>query len=130
MIRHANIFVNVVLPMSVGVKEALTPEVMKHYRGPMATPADRSASAALPRHILAAGPWLDEIWRQRDRFTEKPTLVIWGQSDIAFREKELDVWRAALRNGTFRSYKSVGHLVAEEIPDLTIGHIRDFLAAS
>nr|WP_294543318.1 alpha/beta fold hydrolase [uncultured Rhodopila sp.] len=127
LIRHGNIFVNFVLPGSVGVKKALTPCVMKHYRGPMATPADRSASAALPRHIMAAGPWLDEIWRQRDRFADKPALVIWGGSDIAFRLKEFDVWKAALRHGTFHYHKSVGHLVAEEIPDVSTGHIRDFL---
>jgi haloalkane dehalogenase len=127
LIRYANIFVNVVLPKSVAVKGVLTPDVMKHYRGPMATPADRSASAALPRYILAAGAWLDEIWRKRGKFAEKPALVIWGGSDIAFREKEFDVWKAALKNGTFHFHKDVGHLVAEEIPDVAIAHIRNFL---
>jgi haloalkane dehalogenase len=129
LIRYANIFVNVVLPRSVAVKAALTPDVMKHYRGPMATPTDRTASAALPGYILAGGPWLYEIWRHRDRFAEKPALVIWGGSDIAFREKEFEVWKATLTNGTFHFHRNVGHLVAEEIPDASIGHIRDFLTA-
>ncbi len=130
LIRHFNIFVNVVMPMAVGVKEVMTKEVMDHYRGPFGRAQDRGASAALPRYILAARPWLESIWRQREAFAGKPALVVWGGADIAFREKEYKVWKAALRNGTFHFYKNVGHMIAEEIPAVAAGHIRAFLAHS
>ena len=98
----ANGFVNVVLPMSFGDKSILTPEVMNHYRGPLATVADRQrerrpavlhpGSASLAGRNLASDV---------QTFADKPALVIWGGADIAFREKEFNVWKEAMRNGTF-----------------------------
>ena len=127
-IRCFNVFVNVVLPMSVGDKSVLTPEVMRHYQGPFERVEDRLGQAILPQHILAARSWLGDIWRRRGAFADKPALIVWGGSDIAFRDKELAVWREALGDATVHLHETVGHLVAEEIPDRVVAHMQAFLA--
>jgi haloalkane dehalogenase len=127
-IRYFNLFVNVVFPMAIGVKEAMTREVMDHYRGPLEKIEDRHAHANFPYYVLAARSWLEEIWSQREKIADKPALIIWGGADIAFREKEMNVWKQTLRNATAYCYKQAGHMVAEEIPDTVIGHMREFLA--
>lgn len=55
LIRHHNIFVNRVMPMAVGDRTVLTPEVMAHYRNALPSPAARAANAALPGYIVDAG---------------------------------------------------------------------------
>ena len=98
LIKRFNFFVNKVLPMAFGNKAILTTKVMEHYRQAQPSPQDRAACAALPGHIINATKWLREIWDDRDKFQNKPTLILWGLKDIAFRKKELDCWRAELTN--------------------------------
>ena len=58
LIKRHNFFVNKVLPMAVAQKDALTPDVMTHYRNAQPTPEARSACAAFPGHIVGATDWL------------------------------------------------------------------------
>ncbi len=128
LIRHRNIFVNRVMPMAVGDRGILTPEVMAHYRNAQPTPAARAANAALPGYITGAGDWLRSIWDDRAAFADKPALLLWGLKDIAFRRKELDRWTSALPNREVHEFEDCGHFLAEEAPDRVVSALRAFLA--
>ena len=80
----------------MGDKQILTPEVMSHYRNAQPTPEARAANAALPGYIVGASEWLQSIWGDRDTFVDKPSLILWGAKDIAFRTKELERWKSEL----------------------------------
>ena len=105
LLRHHNIFVNGVMPRAVGDRSVLTPEIMAHYRGAQASPAARAASAALPGYIVGPSDWLRSIWQDRDAFADKPALILWGLKDIAFRRKELERWKSALRDVALREFE-------------------------
>ena len=96
------------MPRAVGDRSVLTPEIMAHYRGAQPSPAARAASAALPGYIVGASEWLREIWEDR-AFADKPALVLWGLKDIAFRRKELERWRSALREVEVREFEDCKH---------------------
>ena len=127
LIRNRNFFVEKVMPSATGNKAALTPAVMDHYRGPFPEPRDRKASWCFPRQITAAYDWLDGLWSRRDLFRQKPFLVLWGEKDIAFRMKELNVWRGVLTNAEVHTFPTIGHYVAEEAPLEVLPLIRAFL---
>lgn len=127
LIRRRNYFVEGVMPRAMAVKSALTPEVMQHYRLAQPSPGDRAACAALPGHIIRASQWLGDIWEDRSRFADKPTLIFWGLRDIAFRRKELNRWRASLDYTEVHDYDDVGHFAAEEAPDRVVAALRDFM---
>ena len=114
LLKRRNVFVNVLMPIAVGDKSVLTPEVMAHYSNALPSPAARAAMAALPGHIVGASNWLDEIWRERAAFADKPTLIAWGHRDIAFRKKELDRWKSELSNVEVHEFADCGHYLAEE----------------
>ena len=126
LIKRRNFFVNGVMPRAVGVKSALTAEVMDHYRNAQ-PPGGRHASAALPGHIVGAGSWLRSIWDARAAFRDKPALILWGLKDIAFRRKELERWRAELSNPETHTFDDVGHFVAEEAPERVAPLLREFV---
>ncbi len=128
LIRHRNMFVNMVMPKAVGDRRILTPEVMAHYRNAQPSPAARAASAALPGYIAGASDWLGSIWDDRAAFADKPALLLWGFRDIAFRRKELERWKSALPNRELHEFQDCGHFLAEEAPDRVVSALRAFMA--
>lgn len=126
-IRWFNSPISWILPMSVGVRPALTPQVLTHYRSPFNQPSDRTAVVTLYKEMAEGQAWLNRIWEQRESFVEKPSLVIWGGADIIFRRKELAIWARTLRQATIHFHPDVGQLPADEIPDLVLTQMRYFL---
>lgn len=128
LIRHRNFFVNRVMPKAVGNKAVLAPEIMAHYRMAMPTPDARSASAALPGHIVGATDWLRSIWSERAAFVNYPALIFWGLEDIAFRKKELDRWKSELSDAESHELQGCGHFLAEEAPEKLVEALHAFMS--
>lgn len=128
LIRHRNFFVNRVMPKAVGNKAVLAPEIMAHYRMAMPTPDARSASAALPGHIVGATDWLRSIWSERAAFVNHPALIFWGLKDIAFRKKELDRWKSELSDAESHELQGCGHFLAEEAPEKLVEALHAFMS--
>ena len=118
------------MPRAVGDRSVLTPEIMAHYRGAQPSPAARAASAALPGYIVGASDWLRSIWEGRAAFADKPALILWGLKDIAFRRKELERWKLALRDVEVREFADCGHFLAEEAPGRVVEVLRGFMGGS
>ena len=125
--QRFNFFVNHVMLRAVGDRSVLTPEVMRHYRQAQPDPESRRACADFPGYILGASHWLDSIWSARHSFIDKPSLVLWGHKDIAFRQQELGVWESELTNIETRNFSQCGHFLAEECPDSVSQSIAEFM---
>ena len=102
------------MPRAVDDRSVLTPGIMAHYRRAQPSPAARAASAALPGYIVGESDWLRSIWQDRAAFADKPALILWGLKDIAFRRKELERWKSALRDVEIHEFEDCGHFLAEE----------------
>jgi haloalkane dehalogenase len=70
----------------------------------------------LPKQIVAATPWLSQIWYDIRTLEGKPNLIVWGMKDIAFRQKELKRWERTFPEARSISLSSVGRYVREESP--------------
>ena len=127
LIKRFNFFVNKVMPKAMGNKDVLTPELMQHYRNAQPTPASRSASAALPGAIVGETDWLRSIWDDRATFANLPMLILWGLKDIAFRRKELELWKSEMANFKACEFEDLGHFLAEEAPDRILPLISTFM---
>ena len=127
LIKRRNFFVKGVMPKAVGNKQALTAEVLEHYRNAQPSAAARAANAALPGHIVGATRWLREIWEERATFSTKPALVLWGSKDIAFRVKERDRWCSELADCEVHEFADCGHFLAEEAPERILPLLQAFM---
>ncbi len=116
LLQQHNIFVNGVMPRAVRDRSVLTPEIMAHYRGAQPSAVARTASAALPGYIVGAIDWLRSTSEDRAAFADKLALILWGLKDIAFRRKELERWKSALRDVEVHEFEDRGHFLAEEAP--------------
>ena len=127
LLKRHNFFVNRLMPMAVGDRSVLTPEIMAHYRNALPSPNTRAAMAAFPGHIIGASDWLEAIWGKRAAFADKPTLIAWGHRDIAFRRKELDRWKSELSNVEVHEFADCGHYLAEEAAEPLASALRAFM---
>ena len=86
-ILERNFFVERFVPM--GVVRRLDEEEMEHYRAVQPTPAHRVGVAALPRQLVAARPWLEDLAATVPAaLGGKKTLITWPMRDSAFPAKQ------------------------------------------
>ena len=57
---------------------------------------------------MVARGWLRAIWGDRAAFADKRALILWGLKNTAFRRKELERWRSALRDVEVQSWRTAG----------------------
>ncbi|NWJ95338.1 MAG: alpha/beta fold hydrolase [Chloroflexi bacterium] len=114
LIKKFNFFARTFIWVVYGNKAKLTPEIRRHYIEPLKIPAERKGTWVFPKQIISSGKWLGELWSQIDMITAKPTLILWGLRDIAFRKKELERWKGVLHNYTVHTFANVGHYPQEE----------------
>ncbi len=114
-IRNFNAFVNVMVP--AGVKRGrVPPATMAAYRAPLATPEARMPTWVFPRAIRSSRDFLAECERALGSLAAKPTLIVWGAEDFAFRIQERERFERALPDHRTVILEGVGHFVWEDAP--------------
>ena len=112
--RHLNVPVKALMPKVVGDRRVLTPEIVRHYAAPLASPDERMGAWGCARALLHAGPWYDWLWSQRGRLREKPMLLLWGMKDPTFGVRYLERWRSEFPEAEVHTFTASGHFVPEE----------------
>lgn len=100
-----------------GVVTKLPPEAWRMYFLPFEERRARRPTSVFPRQLLAAKPFLQDLENGLPAISKKPALILWGDSDFAFKERE----RSRFQN-TFHDHKSLdligaGHFLQEDAPD-------------
>ncbi|MBI3794028.1 MAG: alpha/beta fold hydrolase [Nitrospinae bacterium] len=116
LIRRLNFFVGVIL-----VKNAMphnfTLEEIAMYRGPFPTPKSRDPLAIFPKQILEARAYLAEVEKGLSSLSSRPALLVWGDKDVAFREKELNRWQSIFPAAKTVMLTGAGHYIQEAVPE-------------
>jgi haloalkane dehalogenase len=125
-IRNANAFVNLMIP--AGTVRKLSRAEMKAYRAPFPNRAARKPTEIFPRELLESRDLLYDLERELPAMSKTPTLFVWGEQDIAFRDKELRRFKLAFPNHTVVRLPDAGHYIQEDSPARIAQAISDFLA--
>lgn len=120
LIRNFNFFGKVVIKQCIVDKKNFNPTIYQHLE----TKKDRKGCWTFPKQIIDSSDWLDSLWQKRSRLNEIPKTLIWGMKDIAFREKEFNVWNNELTNTTVIKLENVGHYPHEEATELFIKELK------
>ncbi len=114
LILNFNAFVNLLVPS--GISRRLSPAEMRAYRDPFPTRASRLPTAIFPREILHSREYLAEVESGLGRLSHKPTLILWGDGDTAFRDRERERFEMLFPNHRTRILRGAKHFVQEEAP--------------
>lgn len=114
-IRHLNAFVNVMIPLGTR-RRKLRPDEMAAYRRPLDTAARREATHVLPREIVASSAFHARVERGLAALAGKPTLICWGEADLAFRERERLRFERSFPGARTVLLPGAGHFIQEDAP--------------
>lgn len=100
-----------------GVVNKLTPDVWNMYLAPFNDRRMRHPTHIFPKQLVAAAPFLQELEIGLPTIKDKPALILWGDSDFAFKENERDRFRTAFPNHRDIDLIGAGHFIQEDAPD-------------
>lgn len=115
LIRRLNLFVNIIIPAGHRRRRPSAAE-MAHYRAALSTRERRHASAVLPQAITTSRRFLQGVADQLVVVEALPSLILWADADIAFRDAERRRWQERLTNHTDVTLHGVGHYPQSDAP--------------
>ena len=110
-----NFFPRFFVPMAMKRKPPRSVRAM--YRAPFPDTESRQAHAILPGEILKSHDFLRSIEQRISAFADLPTLIVWPDGDMGFKERHLKRWLERFSNTTLVRLEGVGHYIQEEAPD-------------
>jgi haloalkane dehalogenase len=128
--REFNFFVKSFMFVVYGDKSRLTPEIHEQYIRPFVNRDERKGMWVFPKQIVDSSAWLASLWSNIGLLREKNVQLAWGMKDIAFREKELNIWNRVFTGAGIIRFSDAGHYVAEEKPSELADAIRNLVSGS
>lgn len=129
LIKRFNFFVKVFMKKIVYNSSVLTPEIMRNYLTVTQDPDRRKGMYILPKAIISESEWLSTLENSiKEKLSHIPSLILWGEHDVAFREKELKHWESLFPERRLKTLKYAGHFPEEETPKEVIDEIKQFLS--
>lgn len=120
LIKNFNFFGTVIIKQCVADKKNFHPGIYRHLE----KRNDRKGSWTFPKQIIASSDWLDSLWQKRHNLNTIPKTIIWGMKDIAFREKELNVWINEFNDARVLKLDNAGHYPHDEASELFIQELK------
>jgi pimeloyl-ACP methyl ester carboxylesterase len=114
------------LRSSARSRDTFPPETMAIYRAQAARPGAATAMLAWYRAAIRGG-W-DRLLEGTDAIIDVPTLIIWGEDDIALDRITLDGTERYVSDLTIRFLPGISHWVQQEAPVAVNDMIAHFLA--
>lgn len=126
LVRRLNLLVNAFIPTGHRRRK---PTEMSHYRRALDTPERRHASAVLPGRILASRAFFVEVEAGLADLAHLPTLIVWGDADIAFRTQERERLEVVFPDHKTVIVEGAGTYVESDAPEEFVAAIRDWAAS-
>ena len=113
-----------ILKMAYYDPKKITAEQIAAYAAPIASPGGKHALLETGKQIIP--PNIDELTARYKDITV-PTLIIWGRQDKIISPEVADLLDQALPNSTLKWIDQCGHVPQEEMPEVTVPLVLDFL---
>lgn len=111
------------LQQSVVNPTTFTEADLQRYRAAAAQPGALTAMINYYRANLLQSPWMQRDWQP----LQVPTLLIWGEQDVALGKELAEGTDAYVQDLTLRYIPDAGHWVHQEKPALVNQFMREFL---
>jgi haloalkane dehalogenase len=114
-------------------RRPMSAEVLDAYLAPYASWADRIGLLRFPQDVplVASDPsfhLVSEIEAGLAQFRQTPAMICWGERDVVFPPRVLEIWREHWPHAEVHCFPDCGHWVLEDAPDEIAARVRAFLA--
>jgi haloalkane dehalogenase len=113
-------------------RRPLPAEVLDAYLAPYTSWADRIALLRFPQDVPlqpsdASYSLVSAIEASLVQFRQIPAVICWGERDVVFPLRVLDIWRDHWPQAAVHRFPDCGHWVLEDAPDEIAACVRAFL---
>ena len=109
-----------------GLAQETPREVLDLYFAPWREPARRAPAAIGPKQLIAATYYLKEVEANLPKIADRPTLIVWGAKDFAFRERERKRFEAAFPDHRTILFDNASHFLQEDVGDEIANAFKSF----
>ncbi|MGK2869156.1 MAG: alpha/beta fold hydrolase [Mycobacterium sp.] len=127
LVRQFNVLVNAFIPTGHRRRTPNGAE-MDHYRRALDTAERRQACAVLPGRVLGSRAFFADVESGLADLVHLPTLIVWGDADIAFRRQERERLEATFPRHETVIVEGAGTYVESDAPAEFIAAIRSWAA--
>ncbi len=114
--RLFNFFPRVLLARGI-CRKRLSAREMAAYLGPFTRHDSRLPMSILAREIIGSTLFLETLQSSLGSLSELPALIVWGDRDFAFGEKERLRFETIFKNSTTILLPVAGHFIQEDAPE-------------
>jgi haloalkane dehalogenase len=125
---YANVFSTLLLWLAIYRKSAFQRWIHQCYQKPYQTPDDRVAQYSMPYYLMAANEWFQSLYEHRSKIAHKPTALVWGMKDPAFRPAFLKTWEKVIPGAHVTRLYKAGHFPQEDQPGSVTSAIQQLTA--
>ena len=111
-----------------GFAQPVTREVRDLYLAPWRDPHRRAPAVIAPRQLIAASEYAREVEAGLPTLADRPTLIVWGERDFAFRQAERERFESAFPHHQTVLYPDASHFLQEDAGDHIAEQIKAFRA--
>jgi haloalkane dehalogenase len=109
-----------------GLAQKTAPAVREMYLAPWRDRARRRAAVIAPRQLVKASPYLKEVEAHLGSLADRPTLIVWGMKDFAFREAERARFERIFTRHQTVLLDDASHFLQEDSGERIAGAFRAF----
>jgi haloalkane dehalogenase len=96
------------------------------YLAPWRDRARRIAAVTAPRQLIAASPFLRTVEANLPKLADRPTLIVWGVKDFAFRRAERERFERVFVKHKTVLLEDASHFLQEDAGERISELIRTF----
>ncbi|ARS36353.1 alpha/beta fold hydrolase [Pontibacter actiniarum] len=108
-------------------EEEMPDPIKEHYIKALGNPEDRVRNLACARELVGASKWYDELWKERKKIQDTPTLILWGERDKLIKVEALQRWKKFFHECYVIPFEDGGHFLQEESADELASYVSNFI---
>lgn len=113
-----------------GVRTGISKAAMRMYLAPFSLQSSRNPTHIFPRQLIKSSEFLAGIESGLQKLAERPALILWGEKDFAFQERERKRFESLFTNHSTVLLPRAGHFIQEDAASECSAAIRDWFGSS
>jgi haloalkane dehalogenase len=110
-----------------GNEEKVPEPIKQHYIKALGNPNQLVGKLACARELVGVSKWYEELWQQRKKIQDIPTLILWGERDKLIKIEALQQWKKFFHECYVIHFEDGGHFLQEDNAEEVANYVSNFI---
>ncbi|WP_439880217.1 alpha/beta fold hydrolase [Pontibacter sp. MBLB2868] len=110
-----------------GNEDKVPEPIKEHYVKALGNPNQRVRKLACARELVGVTKWYEELWQQRKKIQDIPTLILWGERDKLIKIEALQRWKKFFHESYVIHFEDGGHFLQEDNAEEVANYVSNFV---